>query len=135
MHLGDDRSIADAREKKARETREAMIAGQEAARCEYLDNRRRGWWCIMMDMKGAIAAIGPRAGDGSAGKAGEHGKTQSLGRHHTLHAIGDTFAEEGFVGTKDLGACQRLAAPLRCLILFDSHNGFRSKADHRKAAR
>jgi len=35
-------------------------------------------------------------------------KTHAVwGGHHTLHAIGATFPDEGFVGHQDLGACQR----------------------------
>ncbi|MBV8288317.1 MAG: ornithine cyclodeaminase family protein, partial [Hyphomicrobiales bacterium] len=48
-------------------------------------------------------------------------KTHAIwGGHHTLHAIGATFADEGFVGTKTWAHANG-AAPL--LILFDSHNG------------
>ena len=48
-------------------------------------------------------------------------KTHAVwGGHHTLHAIGATFPDEGFVGTKTWAHANG-AAPL--LILFDSHNG------------
>ena len=75
----------------------------------------------LMDMKGAIAALDRALALEAAGKAENMVKTHVIwGGHHTLHAIGATFAEEGFVGTKTWAHANG-AAPL--LILFDSHNG------------
>jgi ornithine cyclodeaminase len=74
-----------------------------------------------MDMKGAIAALDRALALEAAGKAQNMVKTHVIwGGHHTLHAIGATFAGEGFVGTKTWAHANG-AAPL--LILFDSHNG------------
>src|SRR5262245_13353252 len=74
-----------------------------------------------MDMKGAIAALDRGLALEAAGKAENMVKTHAIwGGHHTLHAIGATFADEGFVGTKTWAHANG-AAPL--LILFDSHNG------------
>src|SRR5262245_65646412 len=54
-----------------------------------------------MDMKGAIAALDRALALEAAGKAENMVKTHAIwGGHHTLHAIGATFADEGFVGTK-----------------------------------
>ena len=75
----------------------------------------------LMDMKGAIAALDRALALEAAGKAENMVKTHAIwGGHHTLHAIGATFADEGFVGTKTWAHANG-AAPL--LILFDSHNG------------
>ena len=75
----------------------------------------------LMDMKGAIAALDRALGLEAAGKAENMVKTHAVwGGHHTLHAIGATFADDGFVGTKTWAHANG-AAPL--LILFDSHNG------------
>ncbi len=75
----------------------------------------------LMDMKGAIAALDRGLALEAAGKAENMVKTHAIwGGHHTLHAIGATFADEGFVGTKTWAHANG-AAPL--LILFDSHNG------------
>jgi hypothetical protein len=74
-----------------------------------------------MDMKGAIAALDRALALEAAGKAENMVKTHAIwGGHHTLHAIGATFPDEGFVGTKTWAHANG-AAPL--LILFDSHNG------------
>src|SRR5262245_26224993 len=55
----------------------------------------------LMDMKGAIAALDRALALEAAGKAENMVKTHAIwGGHHTLHAIGATFADEGFVGTK-----------------------------------
>ena len=75
----------------------------------------------LMDMKGAIAALDRALALEAAGKAENMVKTHAIwGGHHTLHAIGATFPDEGFVGTKTWAHANG-AAPL--LILFDSHNG------------
>ena len=75
----------------------------------------------LMDMKGAIAALDHALALEAAGKAENMVKTHAIwGGHHTLHAIGATFPDEGFVGTKTWAHANG-AAPL--LILFDSHNG------------
>src|SRR2546430_8282349 len=75
----------------------------------------------LMDMKGAIAALDRGLALEAAGKAENMVKTHAIwGGHHTLHAIGATFADEGFVGPKTWAHANG-AAPL--LILFDSHNG------------
>ena len=75
----------------------------------------------LMDMKGAIAALDRALALEAAGKAENMVKTHAIwGGHHTLHAIGAVFADEGFVGTKTWAHANG-AAPL--LILFDSHNG------------
>jgi len=75
----------------------------------------------LMDMKGAIAALDRALALEAVGKAENMVKTHAIwGGHHTLHAIGATFADEGFVGTKTWAHANG-AAPL--LILFDSHNG------------
>src|SRR5262249_56295307 len=56
----------------------------------------------LMDMKGAIAALDRGLALEAAGKAENMVKTHAIwGGHHTLHAIGATFADEGFVGTKN----------------------------------
>ena len=75
----------------------------------------------LMDMKGAIAALDRALALEADGKAENMVKTHAIwGGHHTLHAIGAVFADEGFVGTKTWAHANG-AAPL--LILFDSHNG------------
>jgi alanine dehydrogenase len=75
----------------------------------------------LMDMKGAIAALDAALALEAAGKAANMVKTHAVwGGHHTLHAIGATFPDAGFVGTKTWAHANG-AAPL--LILFDSHNG------------
>ena len=75
----------------------------------------------LMDMKGAIAALDQALALEAAGKAENMVKTHAIwGGHHTLHAIGATFPDAGFVGTKTWAHANG-AAPL--LILFDSHNG------------
>ena len=96
-----------------------MIAGQEAARVSLWITEAEV--VRLMDMKGAIAALDRALALEAAGKAENMVKTHVIwGGHHTLHAIGATFAEEGFVGTKTWAHANG-AAPL--LILFDSHNG------------
>src|SRR5262249_57924516 len=73
------------------------------------------------DMKAAIGAWDRGLALEAAGKAENMVKPHALwGGHHTLHAIGATFPDEGFVGTKTWAHANG-AAPL--LILFDSHNG------------
>jgi alanine dehydrogenase len=75
----------------------------------------------LMDMKGAIAALDAALALEAQGKAENMVKTHAVwGGHHTLHAIGATFPDAGFVGTKTWAHANG-AAPL--LILFDSHNG------------
>jgi len=75
----------------------------------------------LMDMKGAIAALDQALALEAAGKAENMVKTHAIwGGHHTLHAIGATFPDAGFVGTKTWAHANG-AAPL--LILFDSHDG------------
>src|SRR5260370_14030039 len=75
----------------------------------------------LMDMKGAIAALEQALALEAAGKAENMVKTHAIwGGHHTLHAIGATFPDAGFVGTKTWAHANG-AAPL--LILFDSHHG------------
>jgi alanine dehydrogenase len=75
----------------------------------------------LIDMKGAIAALDAALALEAQGKAENMVKTHAVwGGHHTLHAIGATFPEAGFVGTKTWAHANG-AAPL--LILFDSHNG------------
>src|SRR3989440_6709313 len=75
----------------------------------------------LMDMKGAIAALDRALALEAVGKAENMVKTHAIwGGHHTLHAIGATFPDAGFVGTKTWAHANG-AAPL--LILFDSHNG------------
>ena len=70
----------------------------------------------LMDMKGAIAALDRALGLEAAGKAENMVKTHVIwGGHHTLHAIGATFADEGFVGTKTWAHANG-AAPLVNLI-------------------
>ncbi len=82
----------------------------------------------LIDMKGAIAALDRGLALEAAGKAENMVKTHAIwGGHHTLHAIGATFPDEGFVGTKTWAHANG-AAPL--LILFDSHNGSLQR-DHR----
>jgi ornithine cyclodeaminase len=75
----------------------------------------------LIDMKGTIAALDRGLALEASGKAENMVKTHAIwGGHHTLHAIGATFADEGFVGTKTWAHANG-ATPL--LILFDSHNG------------
>src|SRR5256884_6442629 len=75
----------------------------------------------LMDMKGAIAALDRGLAVEAVGKAVNMVKAQAIwGGHHALPAIGATFADEGFVGTKTWAHANG-AAPL--LILFGSHNG------------
>ncbi len=76
----------------------------------------------MMDMGGAIEALEGGLLAEAQGAAQNMVKTHAVwGGGHTLHAIGATFPEAGFVGTKTWAHTAGGATPL--LILFDSENG------------
>jgi alanine dehydrogenase len=76
----------------------------------------------MMDLPGAIAALEAGLAAEARGEAQNMLKTHAAwGKGDTLHAIGATFAAEGFVGTKTWAHTEGGATPL--LVLFDAHNG------------
>ena len=71
----------------------------------------------LMDMSGAIAALDRGLALEAAGKAQNMVKTHAIwSGHHTLHAIGATFADEGFVGTKTWAHANGAAPLLLSLI-------------------
>lgn len=76
----------------------------------------------LMDIGEAIDALERGLLLEASGAAQNMVKTHAVwGDGHTLHAIGATFAEAGFVGTKTWAHTEGGATPL--LILFDSHDG------------
>jgi len=76
----------------------------------------------MMDMGEAIDALEQGLIAEARGEAHNMVKTHATwGNGDTLHAIGATFPNAGFVGTKTWAHTEGGACPL--LILFDSHNG------------
>lgn len=76
----------------------------------------------LMDMGEAIDALEQGLLLEASGAAQNMVKTHAVwGDGHTLHAIGATFADAGFVGTKTWAHTEGGATPL--LILFDSHDG------------
>jgi ornithine cyclodeaminase/alanine dehydrogenase-like protein (mu-crystallin family) len=76
----------------------------------------------LMDLGGAIEALEGGLFAEARGAAENMVKTHAVWGHgHTLHAIGATFPDAGFVGTKTWAHTEGGATPL--LILFDSHNG------------
>src|SRR5712691_12298403 len=78
----------------------------------------------MMDMGWAIEALEGGVLAETGGAAGNMVKTHAVWGHgHTLHAIGATFPEAGFVGTKTWAHTAGGATPL--LILCDSEDGSR----------
>src|SRR5712691_9824343 len=78
----------------------------------------------MMDMGVAIESLECGLLADARGAAANMVKTHALWGHgHTLHAIGATFPEAGFVGTKTWAHTAGGATPL--LILCDSEDGSR----------
>lgn len=76
----------------------------------------------LMDIGEAIHALEQGLRLEASGTAQNMVKTHAVwGDGHTLHAIGATFADAGFVGTKTWAHTEGGATPL--LILFDSHDG------------
>jgi ornithine cyclodeaminase/alanine dehydrogenase-like protein (mu-crystallin family) len=76
----------------------------------------------VMDMKQAISALEKGLRAEAEGQAQNMLKTHiAWGDGSTLHAIGASFAKDGFAGTKTWAHTKGGAAPL--LILFDSENG------------
>lgn len=76
----------------------------------------------MMDLPAAIAALEAGLAAEARGEAQNMLKTHATwGKGDTLHAIGATFATEGFVGTKTWAHTEGGATPL--LVLYDAHNG------------
>jgi len=76
----------------------------------------------VMDMTQAMAALEKGLSAEAAGRAQNMTKTHlRWGDGSTLHAIGASFAEDGFTGTKTWAHTKGGAAPL--LVLFDAENG------------
>lgn len=76
----------------------------------------------LMDMGEAIDALEKGLRLEARGEAENMVKTHATwGKGDTLHAIGATFPNAGFVGTKTWAHTEGGAAPL--LIMFDSHTG------------
>ena len=76
----------------------------------------------MMDLPAAIVALETGLAAEARGEAQNMLKTHAAwGKGDTLHAIGATFAKEGFVGTKTWAHTEGGATPL--LVLLDAHNG------------
>ncbi len=77
---------------------------------------------VLMDMGEAIDALEKGLAAEARGEAENMVKTHATwGEGDTLHAIGATFPQAGFVGTKTWAHTEGGASPL--LVLFDSHNG------------
>lgn len=74
-----------------------------------------------MDMREAIAALEKGLLAEAHGQAENMVKTHVEWEGNTLHAIGATFPQQGFAGTKTWAHTKDGATPL--LILFDSHTG------------
>lgn len=76
----------------------------------------------LLDMGEAIDALEQGLLTEARGEAANMVKTHATwGQGDTLHAIGATFPDAGFVGTKTWAHTEGGACPL--LVLFDSHNG------------
>ncbi len=75
----------------------------------------------LMDMGEAIDALEKGLSMEARGEAQNMVKTHVSWGQHSMHAIGATFLNAGFVGTKTWAHTGHGATPL--LIIFDSHDG------------